>query len=148
VQPFPGGLFEDGSTHPRRSVYRESRGKFVAKDEAVRDMLSVTKPGRSSMIGFLRILGIIVVVAVVAFFAIGLIASLPWWGIMSGLLTIGLVALWVATIVDVWRRADLSPLTAVIWTIVVLVLPLLGVLIYFFTRSSGADVQYRGETIS
>jgi hypothetical protein len=100
------------------------------------------------MIGFLRILGIIVVVAVVAFLAVGLIAALPWWGMLSGFLAIGLVVLWVATIVDVWRRADLSPLTAVIWTIVVLVLPLLGVLIYFFTRASAGDIQYRGETIT
>jgi hypothetical protein len=100
------------------------------------------------MIGLLRILGIVFVAAVVIFLAIGIIASLPWWGILGGLFAIGCVVLWIGTLFDIWRRSDLSTAAAIIWTFGVLVFPLLGIMIYFFTRPASGEVLYRGETVT
>jgi Phospholipase_D-nuclease N-terminal len=97
---------------------------------------------------FLLALVGIFVVAVVAFLALGIIFSLPWWGILSGLFAIGCVVLWVATLVDIWRRADLSMGAAVIWTAAVLIFPLVGTMVYFFTRPASGEVLYRGETVT
>ena len=80
-------------------------------------------------------------VSVAAFLALGILFALPWWGIISGLFAIGCVVLWIATLVDVWRRADLSRATAVIWTLAVLLFPLLGAMVYFFTRPSSGEVS-------
>jgi Phospholipase_D-nuclease N-terminal len=85
---------------------------------------------------------------VFALLAVGLIASLPWWGILSGLFAIGCVVLWIGTIFDIWRRSDLSTAAAVIWTAAVLIFPLLGVMVYFFTRPASGEVLYRGETVT
>jgi hypothetical protein len=93
-------------------------------------------------------LGVLFVVCVVAFIAIGLIASLPWWGIMSGLIAIGVVVLWIGTIYDIWRRADLSTGAATLWTIAVILFPILAVIIYFFARPASGEVLYRGETVT
>jgi hypothetical protein len=93
-------------------------------------------------------LGGLFVACVVAFLAVGLIASLPWWGILSGLFVIGCVVLWIGTIFDIWRRSDLSTVAAVIWTAAVLIFPLLGVMVYFFTRPASGEVLYRGETVT
>jgi hypothetical protein len=87
-------------------------------------------------------------VSVLAFVALGIIFSLPWWGFLSGLFAIGCVVLWIATLVDIWRRSDLSTATAVIWTVGVLIFPLLGTMVYFFTRPASGEVLYRGETVT
>jgi hypothetical protein len=97
---------------------------------------------------FLLILAGIFAACVVGFLALGLIFSLPWWGILSGLFVIGCVILWVATLVDVWRRSDLSTGAAIIWTAAVLIFPLVGVMVYFFTRPASGEVLYHGETVT
>ena len=85
---------------------------------------------------------------VAGFLALGIIFALPWWGFLSGLFAIGCVVLWIATLVDVWRRSDLSTAAAVIWTVAVLVFPLFGTMVYFFTRPASGEVLYRGESVS
>jgi hypothetical protein len=96
----------------------------------------------------LLVLGGMFVAAVVAFLAVGIIASLPWWGILSGLFAIGCVVLWIASLIDIWRRSDLSTAAALIWTAAVLIFPLVGTMIYFFTRPASGEVLYRGETVT
>ena len=88
------------------------------------------------------------VVMVVAFLAVGLLFSLPWWGLISGLFVIGVVVLWIASLVDIWRRSDLSTGAAVLWTAAILIFPVFGTMIYFFTRPASGEVLYRGETVS
>jgi Phospholipase_D-nuclease N-terminal len=97
---------------------------------------------------FLLWLAGIFAVSVLGFLALGIIFSLPWWGILSGLFVIGCVVLWIASLVDIWRRADLSTASAIIWTVAVLIFPLLGTMIYFFTRPASGEVLYRGETVT
>jgi hypothetical protein len=51
-----------------------------------------------------------------------------------------LLFLWAFGLVDVFRRKDLSGIAKVIWVILILWLPILGVLIYFLSRPAHADV--------
>jgi hypothetical protein len=90
-------------------------------------------------------LGLMIVVLVVGVVVIGIVASLPWWGFFTSFMVIGIIAVWVLTLFDVWRRTDLSPVAAVIWTIFIFVLPLLTTMVYVFTRPSGDKIRYRGD---
>ncbi len=96
----------------------------------------------------LRVLLGIFVVAVAVFLAVGIIVSLPWWGILTGFLVIGFVVLWIASLVDIWRRADLSTAAAIIWSAAIIIFPLIGTMVYFFTRPPSGEVLYEGETVT
>jgi len=96
----------------------------------------------------LRVLLGIFVVAVAVFFAVGIIVSLPWWGILTGFLVIGFIVLWIASLVDIWRRADLSTAAAIIWSAAIIIFPLIGTMVYFFTRPPSGEVLYQGETVT
>ena len=96
----------------------------------------------------LRVLLGIFVVAVAVFFAVGIIVSLPWWGILTGFLVIGFIVLWIASLVDIWRRSDLSTAAAIIWSAAIIIFPLIGTMVYFFTRPPSGEVLYQGETVT
>jgi Phospholipase_D-nuclease N-terminal len=96
----------------------------------------------------LRLLAGIFVVSVGVFLAVGIIVSLPWWGLFTGFLVIGFIVLWIASLVDIWRRSDLSTAAALIWSAAVIVFPVLGTMVYFFTRPPAGEVLYEGETVT
>lgn len=50
------------------------------------------------------------------------------------LIAIPLLLIWVLTLVDLLRRHDLSTGRKVLWALVVLILPVIGVIIYFIAR--------------
>ena len=50
------------------------------------------------------------------------------------LIAIPLLLIWVLTLVDLFRRHDLSTGRKVLWALVVLILPVIGVIIYFIAR--------------
>jgi hypothetical protein len=50
------------------------------------------------------------------------------------LIAIPLLLIWVLTLVDLFRRHDLSAGRKVLWAVFVLVLPVVGVIIYFVAR--------------
>jgi hypothetical protein len=50
------------------------------------------------------------------------------------LIAIPLLLIWVLTLVDLFRRHDLSTGLKVLWALVVLILPVIGVIIYFIAR--------------
>ena len=50
------------------------------------------------------------------------------------LIAIPLLLIWVLTLVDLFRRHDLSSGRKVMWALVVLILPVIGVIIYFVAR--------------
>jgi len=91
------------------------------------------------------ILGGIVIACIAALVMIMLVWTIPWYGIMSGFFVIGWIALWCGVVYDLWRRADISILPKVIWGGVVLLLPLIGLVIYYFARPGPADIRYHGE---
>jgi hypothetical protein len=100
------------------------------------------------MLRLLKILGIVLVVLFAIYLAIVLVAALPWWNLMVGWMVIGIFILWIATFFDLWRRADISPIAAVIWTIAVILFPVLGTIVYFFTRPPADRITYRGDTVT
>lgn len=53
---------------------------------------------------------------------------------LAVLIAIPLLLIWVLTLVDLFRRHDLSTGRKVLWAIVVLILPVIGVIMYFIAR--------------
>jgi hypothetical protein len=54
--------------------------------------------------------------------------------LLAVLIVIPLLLIWVLTLVDLFRRQDLSTGGKVLWALVVLILPVIGVIIYFVAR--------------
>ena len=54
--------------------------------------------------------------------------------LLAILIAIPLLLIWVLTLVDLFRRHDLSTGRKVLWAFVVLILPVIGVIIYFVAR--------------
>ena len=80
--------------------------------------------------------------------AIALVWVIPWYGLMSGFFVIGFIAIWLSVIYDLVRRANMALWAKVVWAVVVVVIPLLGAMAYYFTRPSAAKIRYRGEQIA
>jgi hypothetical protein len=57
-----------------------------------------------------------------------------WELMMTMLIVIPLVLLWVFTLIDIFKRGDLSGAAKALWAIAVLFLPLIGMVVYFVTR--------------
>lgn len=57
-----------------------------------------------------------------------------------------LAVLWGVALADIFRRDDISGGPKVLWTILVLLLPLLGTLIYLMTRSVGTAEETHAAT--
>ena len=56
---------------------------------------------------------------------------------------IPLLMLWIYTMVDIFRRPDVSALGKFGWLVLILFLPLLGMLIYFIARPSDVEIAAR-----
>jgi hypothetical protein len=65
--------------------------------------------------------------------------------LLAVLIVIPLLLIWVLTLVDLFRRHDLSTGCTVLWALVVLVLPVIGVIIYFVARPP--QPKDRGPTL-
>lgn len=57
------------------------------------------------------------------------------------LIFIPLLMLWIFALADLFRRHDLSGWAKALWAIAIVLLPLLGLLIYFIARPSEADQE-------
>jgi type VI protein secretion system component VasK len=57
------------------------------------------------------------------------------------LIFIPLLMLWIFALADLFRRHDLSGWAKALWAIAIVLLPLLGMLIYFLTRPSDEEEQ-------
>jgi len=65
-----------------------------------------------------------------------------FWDVFFTLLIfLPLVMLWVFTLIDVFQRSDLSGIAKALWAIAVVLLPILGMLIYFLLRDGGSPVR-------
>jgi hypothetical protein len=51
--------------------------------------------------------------------------------------------LWIRAVIDVFRRGDLSVAAKAAWAIVMLILPLIGLLLYYMLRPSDAQIAQR-----
>ena len=59
-----------------------------------------------------------------------------WQVFITLMIFIPLVMLWVFTLIDLFQRSDLSGIAKALWAIAIVLLPLIGMLIYFFLRES------------
>lgn len=66
----------------------------------------------------------------------------PVWVILVAL---PLLFLWIVGAVDVSRRRDMSALTKTSWVLVMLIVPILGLFVYFFARPHDASVPSNQE---
>jgi len=61
-----------------------------------------------------------------------------WWILITIVFVLFLV-LWVRAVIDVWaRRPDLSGAAKAAWTLIMLILPFIGLLLYTMLRPSNA----------
>jgi len=51
--------------------------------------------------------------------------------------------LWVRAVIDVFRRGDLSVAAKAAWAIIMLIVPLIGLLLYYMLRPSDAQIAQR-----
>jgi hypothetical protein len=54
--------------------------------------------------------------------------------LLATLIAIPLLLIWVLTLVDLMRRHDLNGSRKVLWALVVLLVPVVGVIVYFIAR--------------
>ena len=64
-----------------------------------------------------------------------------WWAMLFVFFYIPFMFLWGFTLVDIFVRRDLHAWSKVLWALVVLFIPLLGVLFYFITRPKDYDTR-------
>jgi hypothetical protein len=51
--------------------------------------------------------------------------------------------LWIRAVIDVFRRTDLSGAAKAAWAIIMLIVPLIGLLMYYVLRPSDAQIAQR-----
>jgi len=59
-----------------------------------------------------------------------------WQVFLMLMIFVPLVMLWVFTLVDLFQRPDLSGIAKALWAVAIVLLPLIGMLIYFILRDS------------
>ncbi len=59
-----------------------------------------------------------------------------WQVFLMLMIFVPLIMLWVFTLVDLFQRPDLSGIAKALWAIAIVLLPLIGMLIYFILRDS------------
>jgi Phospholipase_D-nuclease N-terminal len=65
-----------------------------------------------------------------------------WWILMTTIVVLFLV-LWVRAVIDVWGRADLSGAAKAAWTIIMFIVPFIGLLFYTLIRPSDTQIAHR-----
>jgi hypothetical protein len=50
------------------------------------------------------------------------------------------LVLWIRAVIDVFRRGDLSGAAKAAWAIIMLLVPLIGLLLYYMLRPSDAQI--------
>ncbi|MDY6796342.1 MAG: SHOCT domain-containing protein [Actinomycetota bacterium] len=75
--------------------------------------------------------------------------TMGFWGWFFLLLIfIPLTIIWVFTLIDIFSRSDLSGWAKALWVVFVIILPLLGMLVYFIARPMTAeDVEAQEEYV-
>ncbi len=97
---------------------------------------------------WLAVAVVFIATPVVVLLAVWLAALIPWWGLVSGLVVVGLIIIWGAAIYDLFRRADVPLGHIPLWLAFILLLPVIGTLAYYLTRPSADKIRYRGEQVA
>jgi Phospholipase_D-nuclease N-terminal len=51
--------------------------------------------------------------------------------------------MWIRAVIDVFRRTDLSGAAKAAWTLIMLIFPFIGLLLYYMIRPSDAQIAQR-----
>ena len=68
--------------------------------------------------------------------------------IAVGICIVVWIATWIGAIMDMRRRADLTTMQIVMWIVVIVLFPLLGLFAYMLFRPSADKIRYKGEEIA
>jgi ATP/ADP translocase len=66
-----------------------------------------------------------------------------WGGFLFFFIVLPIIMLWVFALADLFRRKDSSPISRVIWLLVIIFFPIFGSLIYLLVRPPAEEIQYR-----
>jgi hypothetical protein len=66
------------------------------------------------------------------------------WLLVAAAVVLFLV-LWVRAVIDAWRRPDLSVGAKSAWSIIMLILPFIGLLLYTMLRPADSQIAHRGR---
>jgi hypothetical protein len=92
------------------------------------------------------ILAVIMAPLVASLIVVWVLAVIPWWGLLTWVIIIGLVILWFAILFDLLRRADLQAWQIALWVVLIVLLPVIGAIVYYFARPPADRIRYRGES--
>jgi hypothetical protein len=67
-----------------------------------------------------------------------------WWGFLAFMIYIPLITLWCFTLIDLFRRYDLSGVAKILWAFAIVFLPLIGMFVYFASRPSESTMPSYG----
>jgi Phospholipase_D-nuclease N-terminal len=65
--------------------------------------------------------------------------------ILIGVVVVLFLVLWVRSVVDVFRRGDLTGPQKAAWAIIMLIVPFVGLLVYTLIRPSDAQIAQRSR---
>ena len=65
--------------------------------------------------------------------------------ILIGAVVVLFIVLWVRATIDAWKRADLTNGAKAAWTLIMLIFPFIGLLLYTLIRPSDADIAQRSR---
>lgn len=71
-----------------------------------------------------------------------------WQVFLMLMIFVPLIMLWIFTLVDLFQRADLSGIAKALWAVAIVLLPLIGMLIYFILRDSETAANAEGPVES
>jgi hypothetical protein len=72
-------------------------------------------------------------------------ANVTFWQVFFILMIfVPLTMLWVFTLIDLFRRSDLSGIATALWAIAIVLLPLIGMVVYFILRDAQPSVPAPG----
>lgn len=70
-----------------------------------------------------------------------------WQVFITLMIFIPLVMLWVFTLIDLFQRDDLSGVATALWAIAIVLLPLIGMLVYFILRDPAPPASATAEPL-
>jgi hypothetical protein len=60
--------------------------------------------------------------------------------VVLGIIVVFFLVLWARAVIDAWRRPDLSGGAKAAWTIIMLIFPFIGLLLYYMIRPSDQKI--------
>ena len=66
--------------------------------------------------------------------------------ILIGAIVVLFLVMWVRATIDAWKRGDLTNGAKAAWTLIMLIFPFIGLLLYTLIRPSDAEIAQRSSS--